>query len=159
MDVRISQHPPTQLAGISRQMSLADNQTAALWRQFMPLRHTITQRQGDSLYSLQVYNPEDGNLFDPHTRFTKWALVPVTHAENLPEPMQPFELEGGQYAVFTYVGPASDAARVFGYIFGQWLPNSPYQLDARPHFEILPLDYHPAALDATEEIWIPIRPR
>jgi AraC family transcriptional regulator len=44
-----------------------------------------------------------------------------------------------------------------GYIFGEWLPNSSYELDTREHFEILSEGYRPDDRDAEEEIWIPIR--
>ncbi len=156
MDVKICQHPPTTLVGLHRSMSLADNQTAALWQQFMPQRDRIVNRLGEALYSLQVYDPNAPNKFNPHTLFTKWALAPVSSAVDVPESMATFELSGGLYAVFEYIGPAKNAPQVFGYIFGQWLPTSGYELDDRPHFEILQPGYNPNADDATEAIWIPI---
>jgi AraC family transcriptional regulator len=63
------------------------------------------------------------------------------------------------YAEFIHVGPASAAPRTFGYIFGAWLPSSEYELDVRPHFEILPEGYDAFAEDAMERVLIPIRSR
>ncbi|MDP5096829.1 MAG: GyrI-like domain-containing protein [Flavobacterium sp.] len=37
------------------------------------------------------------------------------------------------------------------------MPNSEYQLDNRPHFEILGAKYKNNAPDSEEEIWIPIK--
>jgi AraC family transcriptional regulator len=43
------------------------------------------------------------------------------------------------------------------YIFNTWLPKSGYQLDRRPHFEILGEKYKNNNPDSEEEIWIPIQ--
>jgi len=61
-------------------------------------------------------------------------------------------------AMFLYRGPASAFGQVIGQIFGQWLPNSGYSLDDRPHFEVLPKGYRMDDPNAEEEIWIPIKP-
>ncbi|WP_339791455.1 GyrI-like domain-containing protein [uncultured Imperialibacter sp.] len=48
---------------------------------------------------------------------------------------------------------------MFEYIFGTWLPASAYDLDDRPHFEVLGDNYKNNDPTSEEEIWIPIRPR
>ena len=45
----------------------------------------------------------------------------------------------------------------FQYIFTNWLPNSEYELDNRPHFEILGDKYINGSADSEEEIWIPVK--
>jgi AraC family transcriptional regulator len=45
----------------------------------------------------------------------------------------------------------------FTYIFTRWLPASGYQLDNRPHFEILGDKYKNNDPESEEEIWIPVR--
>jgi AraC family transcriptional regulator len=42
-------------------------------------------------------------------------------------------------------------------VFSEWLPQSNFELDHRPHFEILPLDYIAKGGQVTEEVWIPIK--
>jgi len=37
------------------------------------------------------------------------------------------------------------------------LPNSDYELDNRPHFEILGKKYKNNSADSEEEIWIPVK--
>ena len=59
-------------------MSLLDNRTVDLWRQFMPRRHGISGRVGEEMYSLQVYPEGYYERFNPATIFEKWALVEVT---------------------------------------------------------------------------------
>lgn len=60
------------------------------------------------------------------------------------------------YAVFDYKG-SSDDGSVFKYIFNTWLPQSGYQLDNRPHFEVLGDKYRNSDPNSEEEIWIPIK--
>ncbi|MEP7234441.1 MAG: GyrI-like domain-containing protein, partial [Ignavibacteriota bacterium] len=47
----------------------------------------------------------------------------------------------------------------FQYILRTWVPNSNYELDDRPHFEILGEKYKKDDPSSEEEIWIPIKPR
>jgi AraC family transcriptional regulator len=73
--------------------------------------------------------------------------------------MEAFTLTGGLYAVFLYKGVSAAAAEAFQYILGNWLPNSEYTLDIRPHFEILGEKYKNNDPDSEEEIWIPVKPK
>ena len=65
-------------------------------------------------------------------------------------------LPEGNYAVFNYKGLSTDTA-VFHYIFFEWLPNSDWVLDDRPHFEVLGSKYKNDSVDSEEEIWIPVK--
>jgi AraC family transcriptional regulator len=69
--------------------------------------------------------------------------------------MEDFELPGGRYAVFSYRGSSADPAP-FTHIYSEWLPQSGYALDDRPHFEVLGPKFKPNHPDSEEEIWIPI---
>ncbi len=138
-------------------MSLADNQTAGLWKSFMPIRTEITNRMSNDLISMQVYPPGYFSAFSPFNTFEKWATMEVTNFDNLPEGMESFRLEKGLYAVFDYQGLSNDPA-IFQYIFQTWLPDSVYELDDRPHFEVLGEKYKNNDPTSEEEIWIPIKP-
>jgi AraC family transcriptional regulator len=151
---------PKKLLGKHMQMSLAENKTPELWRSFMPLRKEIKNKLSSDLFSLQVYPPSfDFKNFNPNASFEKWALVEVTDFNTIPEGMEAFTLEGGRYAVFNYKGPASDGERIFRYIFETWLPASAYELDQRPHFEVLGKKYKNDEADSEEEIWVPVKPK
>ncbi|MES2616671.1 MAG: GyrI-like domain-containing protein [Bacteroidota bacterium] len=138
-------------------MSLAVNRTGELWRGFMPRRREISNPVSNEMYSLQVYPPNYFYPFNPTTEFEKWALIEVNNFENIPSGMEKFVLPQGDYAVFQYKGDATNAAATFQYIFNTWLPASGYQLDHRPHFEILGEKYKNNDPDSEEEIWIPIK--
>jgi AraC family transcriptional regulator len=136
-------------------MSLVTNRTSDLWRSFMPQRGNVQNRISNDLVSMRVY---DGPLRigDVHQEFDKWAAVEVSGFENIPEEMESFVLVEGLYAVFNYKGLNTDE-RIFVYIFTQWLPNSNYQLDERPYFEILGSKYKNNDPESEEEIWIPVK--
>jgi AraC family transcriptional regulator len=109
------------------------------------------------LYSLQVYDDRYFHPFNPENKFEKWAALEVADFSVIPEGMKLFELPAGLYAVFLHVGPASAGPTTFRSIYGTWLPNSNYELDARPHFEVLGEKYKNEDPASEEEIWIPIR--
>lgn len=71
--------------------------------------------------------------------------------------MDSLVIPAGSYAVFDYKGDGSDAAAFFEAIFSDWIPNSDYVVDDRPHFEILGEKYKKGDLNSEEEIWIPVR--
>ena len=146
--------PETKLVGKKRSMSLIDNQTQVLWQDFMPNRKGITNRIGNDYYSVQNYNPDYFEHFNPSKTFEKWAAVAVNAFEKIPEDMESFTLSTGLYAVFEHKG--MDIA-IFQQIFTEWLPNAPYILDHRPHFELLGEKYKNGDPNSEEQIWIPIR--
>lgn len=150
------------------EMSLAEDKTQALWQSFGPFVKNIKNRKDSNFISLQKFNSIfDPKNFDPNTLFTKWAGVAVqnnletgkakgSHPAQIPG-LSLYEIQGGLYAVFKHVGPASEFMRSMGFIYGEWFPKSPYQVDDREHFEVLPEGYRPDDPNAEEEIWIPIR--
>ena len=149
--------PGKFLAGFRRRTSFVNDLTSELWREFRLREGSIEGRVGSESYSVKVYDPGYSFAnFDPAAEFEKWAAAEVSG------PVDAFEflaVPAGEYAVFTHKGTAAEAPRTFGHIFGQWLPNSSYMLDQRPHFEVLPQNYDPFDPESEEEIWIPIRNR
>ena len=155
---RIETLPEKKLIGKSLAMTITGDETAELWRSFMPERKKILNAIGTDLYSLQVYDEAmEFKDFTPQTVFTKWALVEVTDFSAIPDGMQPFTLAGGLYAVFQYRGRSQDFAPDFHYIFSEWLPQTAYEVDQRPHFEVLGEKYKNSDPDSEEEIWVPVR--
>jgi AraC family transcriptional regulator len=151
--------PEKKLIGKRMTMTFSDNRTGELWRSFMTHKKEILNTLGGDLYSLQVYDPSmDFKEFDLNKPFEKWAAAEVSDFEGVPAGMETFTLPEGLYAVFHYKGAASSGADAFRYIFGQWLPDSGYHLDIRPHFEILGEKYKNDDPDSEEEIWIPVTP-
>lgn len=158
LEPRIETLTRTMLAGNRLKMSFAANRTRELWQWFMPQRKEITNGIGPELYSVEVYNhPKFFEDFDPHREFEKWAAVRVTDLDTLPAGMEGLTIPGGLYAVFLYKGKASEAAKVYQYIFGTWIPGSGYVLDNRPHFALMGGKYKNDDPDSEEELWIPVK--
>jgi AraC family transcriptional regulator len=139
-------------------MTLADNKTGELWKSFASRRSAIANNLTRDLIPMQIYGPAHFAEFKPTNEFEKWATVEVRDFEAVPGDMEAFTLHEGLYAVFDYMGSSSDPA-IFQYIFGTWLPNSGYDLDDRPHFEVLGGKYKNNDPTSEEKIWIPIKPK
>ena len=157
MEPRIEQLHEKKLVGKQIITSIANNQTFSLWSSFMPRRKEIINTVSTDLFSMQVYPYDfDFTFSNLSVTFQKWATVEVADFENIPEEMETYVLPAGLYAVFEYKGLNTDT-KIFEYIFGTWLPSSQYNIDNRPHFEILGAKYKNNDPNSEEEIWIPIK--
>jgi AraC family transcriptional regulator len=146
------------LIGKRIKMCLSDDKTLELWKSFMPHRKEISNKLDYELFSIQIFDDNlDFAKFNPQTVFEKWAALEVSDFGNIPAEMETLIIPGGLYAVSLYRGSSAAAAKTFQYIFENWLPNSIYTLDQRPHFEIMGEKYKNDDPNSEEEIWIPIK--
>lgn len=153
---RIEELTNFRLIGMHQTMSLTDNRTVSLWQTFRPRLNELSNRIGTDLYSLQQYPSDYFRAFDPTRRFEKWAAVPVSSVDPIPTEMETLVLNG-TYAVFDFQGTPTEFGNAIQFILMNWLPQSTYQLDDRPHFERLGERYKHNDPKSEEEIWIPIR--
>ncbi len=156
VDPRITNSPQRNLIGMRLSMNLIENRTVELWSKSFPKLSHVKNRTSKDYISLQNYPKGYFKDFDPTRNFEKWATVEVSEVTELPKEMEHFVLGEGDYAVFDYKGPSNDS-KIFQYIFNEWLPSSPYELDNRPHFEVLGERYRSNDSNSEEEIWIPIQ--
>jgi len=157
MRPRIVELNSKNLIGTFQEMSLVENKTFSLWKNFMERSKAIVNRSTNDFISLQQYPQNYFDNFSPNRKFMKWACVEVDPLESIPVGMQSLVLEGGLYAVFDYRGSTEATNTFFQYIFGEWIPDSEYELDGRPHFEVLGSNYKNNDPNFEEEIWIPIK--
>lgn len=155
MEPRIVQFKEKLVVGIFSEMSLVDNKTGELWKRFRQRTKEILNRTSEDFISLQVFLEGYFKVFNPAGHFIKWACVEVSDGENIPDEMKLMTIPAGLYAVFSHVGTGADPS-IFQYIYEEWIPNSEYQLDDRPHFEVLAEKYEHNDPASEEEIWIPI---
>lgn len=149
--------PETKLIGIRQNMSFAQNTTHKLWAGFMPRKREITNATSNERFSLQNYTDGFFEDFSPLAPFEKWAAMAVNDFDSIPDGMETFTIPAGKYAVFHYTGNSKNAPEVFRYILAEWLPQSGYSLDTRPHFEILGDKYRNGDDDSEEDIYIPVK--
>ena len=152
--------PATNLVGVGASMSLSHDSTGRLWQALMPRREEIENRIPDRYFSMRIYKKSEMSIeemFSPQTTFDKWAAVEVAQFGSIPDGLEKYVLGGGNYAVFLHRGPAREFPNTMRYIFGEWLPDSPFELDDREHFEVLPEKWSPEDEAAEELIYVPIR--
>lgn len=146
------------LAGKRVKTSLSAKNTSELWRSFKPRVGELTRPEGSGYYAIQVFaDDQDFDAFTPNTEFEEWAATEVKEHDAIPSDLESYRLPGGKYAVFIHKGLPSDFPKTSNYIFGEWLPQSFYELDERPHFQLMDEEYDPTDPEAQEEVWIPIR--
>jgi AraC family transcriptional regulator len=160
MEPRIETLPETKLIGKRVKMSFTTNRTKELWQGFMPKRTEIINNIGSDLYSIEVYDDNEFfKNFNPNNEFDKWAAIQVSDFNSVPSEMETIKIPEGLYAVFLYKGKASEAPKTYQFIFGNWIPNSDYTLDDRPHFALMGEKYKNEDPNSEEELWIPIKNR
>lgn len=145
-----------KLIGNKTIMSFANYKIGELWKTFMPKRHSIKNNLNSDFISLTIYPPNFFTEFEPTRTFEKWAAIEVSDFENTSTDFEKLILPSGLYAIFNYKGSSNDNS-IFKYIMQSWLPDSNYQLDNRPHFEVLGSKYKNNDPLSEEEIWIPIK--
>jgi AraC family transcriptional regulator len=148
----------TKVIGSKLKMSFANDKTMVLWQTFMQRRKEIKNNVGTELYSIGVY--EDTGFFksfNPMKEFDKWAAIKVSDLDILPENMMKLIIPAGEYAVFRYKGKPSEAQATYQFIYGEWIANSEYVLDDRPHFALMGENYKGEHPDSEEDLWIPIK--
>lgn len=137
--------------------SLAENRTFELWNKFGPRVREIQNLKNSDFYSVQIFDEDlEFSRFTPQTVFEKWAAVEVGSFEEIPDGLETFVIPAGKYAIFIHKGLPSDFPKTSRHIFGEWLPSSEFELDNRPHFEIMDKDYKPDDPNAEEEVWVPV---
>lgn len=145
-----------KLIGKRISMSLSKPKYIQLWSSFMPRKKEIKNQIGTDIFDLQIYNSSHFKNFKPTNTFDKWAAVEVASFEAIPLNMESFTLKSGNYAVFNYKGLNTDTT-IFEYIYGEWLEKSDFEIDDRPHFQILGANYKNNDPSSEEEIWVPIK--
>ena len=123
----------------------------ALWKRFMPHRNEIQNTINDEFIAMQIYG-DFNNIKEP---FNIWACVEVSSFKDIPKDMMSFTIPEGDYAVFTHKG--MDASKTYQRIITEWLPNSGYTIDDRPHFQVMGEKYKNGNPDSEEDFYVPIR--
>ncbi|RKR08752.1 AraC family transcriptional regulator [Flavobacterium sp. 90] len=157
MEAQIKIFIEKKLMGKHIDMSFIENKTFQLWSSFMPRKKDIKNSVDSNLYSLEVFPVGHFDNFEPSNAFQKWAAVEVSDFDHIPKEMETLIIPTGLYAVFIHKGPQSEGHKTYHSIFVEWLPNSEYTIDERPHFAVMDEKYKKDDPDSEEEIWIPIK--
>ncbi|MEW7291670.1 GyrI-like domain-containing protein [Aquimarina sp. 2304DJ70-9] len=158
MQPRIESLQEIKLIGNRLKMSVSKNRAKELWQSFMPKRAEIKNRIDSKFYSIEVYDDVGYfESFNPNREYEKWAAIKVNDFHFVPKGMESIKIPEGLYAVFIYIGKASEAFETYEYIYSEWVPNSDYVIDNRPHFALMGEKYKNEDPNSEEELWIPIQ--
>ena len=157
MFLRTEITPERKLVGKRQQMSFVKDTTGPLFASFMPHRHTISHRSNTDILCVQNYPEGFFRNFNPATSYEKWAGAEVNDLAIIPEGMESMIIPEGLYAVFLFRGTAAEAMPFFQNIYMNWFPGSEFEVDVRPHFDVLGAKYKHNSPDSEEEIWIPVK--
>jgi AraC family transcriptional regulator len=152
MDPKIIQRFEKKVIGI--QSTMQHNQYGniiGLWKRFMPQKKEIQNTVNDELIAMQVYR--DFNTLE--NSFDIWACAEVSSLDNIPEGMTGFTIPKGEYAVFLHKG--MDATATYQRIMTQWLAKSGFEIDDRPHFQVMGALYKNGSPDSEEDFYVPIK--
>ncbi|MFN5346737.1 MAG: GyrI-like domain-containing protein [Bacteroidota bacterium] len=143
------------VVGFSMQMSMADFKANEVWQKFMKSKPQLKEYDGSCYYDVNIYSEHYFESYNPTQLFDKFAGVKSDSTSDYD--FEKLIIPGGRYAVFIHEGLATDINKTFQYIFVEWLVDNDEQLDNRPHFMKLPIDYDRNNLLVREEIYIPLR--
>lgn len=159
MNPRIETLKEKKLVGMKIQTSVSNFGAPQLWQTLMPRQREIEHRIEGVYYSIQIYSIGfEMKNFSPTTLFQYWAAIEINKPSELPDGMESFTLSEGKYAVFTHKGLVSEFRKTLEIIHSEWIPNSSFEVDDRPHFELLGEKYlGPNNPNSEEEVWVPIK--
>lgn len=157
MKPKIIEIETKKFIGMSVITSFANDNSSELISKFLPVQHEIENRKTENLFFIQKYESYFWYLEDKLKRiFEKWLAIEVENFEKTPPNMRTFLLQGGKYAVFIHKGTTVNFHKTINFIFEEWIPESDWQIDNRPHLELLGEKYSPYSKDSEQEIWVPI---
>ena len=140
--------------GFSTETSLVQNQTAVVFRQLMIWRKDDEAYKNMPVYDIKIYPRDYFTAFDPSRPFVKWAAVKRKEKDTNAS-LKPYVVPRGSYLCFTHTERVSPS--FFQELYNTWLPQSPYELDDRPHFDKMWPDPTNRGAVVKEEIYIPIK--
>ena len=151
--------PQRVFVGLHTQTSASKPTTPQMWGKFMPRKGEVPHRMGKEVYSIQVYPPNlSYENFDPSKEYTSWAAVEVSQLGELPEGFESLSIEAGTYAFFVHKGAVDTFPQLIRWIYAEWLPSSPYEIDDRIHFERLGAKFlGPSNPESEEDVFIPVK--
>ena len=158
MNPRIITISAKKIIGKSILTCHAENKNFELWSSFMPRKKEIENAVSTELFSIEIFGEiKNFKDFTPNTFFEKWAGIEVYNFENVPDGFLTIIIPEGLYAVFTYKGNGGNIAGFFKNIYTNWMQYSEYELDNRPHFEVMGDKYIRDSDESEEDVFIPIK--
>ena len=125
-------------------------EVVALWEEFVPrIANEIpdAEMDDDGYGVLMGYDELSGEL-------SYMACVESDMTGPIPEGMRELSIPEGEYAVFTF--PFIFLDGIYSYVYGEWLPESPYAHGEGYDFEYYPAEFLPSEEDVLMQFFVSV---
>lgn len=154
MTPQVIQNSEMNVVGISIVMKQHEtHKIRAIWQQFSPRKNEITNLLNNTSIAMQIFSVNENG--EPEDSFNMWACVEVSELSEIPNGMEGFTIPKGEYLKVLHKG--MNAGDTYQKIMSDWLPNSGYVIDDRPHFQVMGEKYKNGSPDSEEDFFLPIK--
>ncbi len=139
------------VAGFARHYSaetIAD--IPSQWQSFAPHIGAVPGQIGSTTYGVCYNGDGSGNI-------DYLSGVEVASFDGLPDEFDRLVIEKRKYAVFLHADHISTIRRTVHAIWGNWLPQGPYEAASAPDFELYDERFDGKTGNGGVEIWIPLK--
>jgi AraC family transcriptional regulator len=151
--------PDMTVVGMQTLVSTKNNIIPNLWMRFVPRIGEIKKRAKTDASLGLSYDMQEISA-DPDTgesQFFYLAGAIVSDVKDLPEGMTFRKILKHKYAKFTHRGSLNKLGDTYRYMYGQWLPNSAYDIDEiAPEIEWYDNRFMPDSANSAFDIYLPI---
>ncbi|AGK99425.1 GyrI-like domain-containing protein [Clostridium pasteurianum] len=149
MDGKLVSVESFKTVGITYFGNNSNGEIPKLWEVFNN-RYKDIKQKSESMLCYGICDDE----MDSEGRFHYTACAEVDSFQDVPEGMETGVVPDGKYLVYTYEGAIKDLGDFYNNIFTKWLPDSEYEVDYRPQFEL----YDTRFMDNGEfDVYIPVK--
>ena len=145
MEPKILTVPAFTAIGMKYRGKNDNNEIPKWWNVFLPRMEEIKHRTAIAYGLMGNYDPATGE-------FDYIAAFGVERVNEIPQGMERWDVPEGKYAAFSTT--LTTLHKVHQHIYQEWFPQSGYQHDMRPEFELYPADF--AGGESEMFIYIPI---
>lgn len=139
------------VAGLKHRGNNEQGELRQLWQRFAERLDEFRKiAASGNTYGVIDNFDEDEGVFD------YLAGVEVASANDVPEDLEVWELDGQNYAVFN--SSLNDLTDTIDYIYESWMPGSNYQRAPGAEFEFYGEDFDADDPDSRMQIYIPVLP-
>ena len=146
-----------KIVGVERYTSKGIPSIREAWAEFAQRGLEIKDAKLPGVFGIEDYSRDFDMNSGGFPKYHYIAAYEVSDLANIPSGMTGKEIPSANYAVFTYRGAVDGIHGFFGFIYGEWMPNSGYSMDPR-----LSLDfeyYREPNMNMNDlhlEIWVPV---
>lgn len=154
MGPKFETKPGFKIVGMMYSGRVDSGEIPELWGKFAPRMNEISGRS-DKNVCYGVVDPFGSKGEEGVMHYL--ASVEVSNTDNIPEGMMSAEVLEAYYAVFAHKGLISNFMDTIRFVFGEWLPNSEYQMTDAPGLEIYDERFNPESEESECEFCIPVK--